>query len=241
MVLFYVDDSGDERLRTFSAVGVPVVHWNAASARWLAWRRQLHAEHGVDVNYRLHAINWVSGRGRPTPDPRAVVNRSRAARWRIYVSALDVLAAIPGLVVLTVARPDRERADTYRQLMQRIDSLLATHGRHGLIVVDGDSPELRTLHGELDPVARRLVEDPWKRDARVSQWLQAADLVAYAAYQHVARRPDRAFMWHWYERHLGERIVGENAKGPPRGDPFETSGRIEAPPTPAARTCGPRR
>lgn len=106
--------------------------------------------------------------------------------------------------------------------MWQIDGLLFAHGQHGLVVLDGESPELRTLHGELDSATRRLVEDPWKRDAHESQWLQAADFVAYAAYQQIARRPDRAFMWEWYERQLHERIVGENAEGPPRGGPSET-------------------
>jgi hypothetical protein len=78
------------------------------------------------------------------------------------------------------------------------------------------------LRRELSLASRRIVEDPWKRDARESQWLQAADFVAYAAYQHIVRRPDRAYMWHWYERHLGGRFVAVNAERPPRGGLSET-------------------
>jgi Protein of unknown function (DUF3800) len=222
MLIFYVDDSGDERMTTFSAIGIPVERWNAALARWLAWRRQLREEHGVDVQYRLHATDWVAGRGRPAEKPGAGVNRSKSLRWKLYVAALDVLAAMPSIVVLTVSRPGTDRTAAYRVLMRELERLLTMEEDHGMVVLDGESPELRTLHGELDADARRLIEDPWKRDARESQWLQAADFVAYAAYQHLARRPDRAFMWHWYERHLGERVVIENAEGPPRGGPSET-------------------
>jgi hypothetical protein len=221
MVLFYVDDSGDERLTTFSAIGVPVERWIAALDCWLGWRRSLRAEHGVDIQYRLHATDWIAGRGRPATDPRSILNRSKPARWQAYVSALDVLGGVAGLRLLTVARPGSDRATAYRVLMHRIEGFLATEEEQGLVVVDGDSPELRTLHAELDPVTRRIVEDPWKRDARESQWLQAADFVAYAAYQHIARRPDRAFMWHWYERCLGDCLVAENAERPPRGGPSE--------------------
>ena len=207
MVIFYVDDSGDERITTFSAIGVPADRWNVATAQWLAWRRRLHDEHDIDVQYRLHATDWVAGRGRPAEDPRAVVNRSKPLRWRTYVAALDVLAAMPDTMVLTVSYPGVDRAGAYRYLMRALEDVLTTRRDRGMVVLDGESSELRTLHGELDPVSRRLVEDPWKRDARESQWLQAADLVAYAAYQHLARRPDRAFMWRWYEQALCERIV----------------------------------
>lgn len=222
MVLFYVDDSGDERLTTFSAIAVPVGSWSSATARWLAWRRRLHAEHGVDVDYRLHATNWVAGRGRPATDPHALVNRRKPVRWQVYVSALGTLASMRSLLVFTVARDGNDRAATYRALVERLEEFLSLRGDCGLVVMDGDSPELRLLHRDLRLATRRIVEDPWKRDARESQWLQAADLVAYAAYQHLARRPERAFMWDWYERCLGERVIRENAEGPPRGDPSET-------------------
>jgi hypothetical protein len=207
MVLFYVDDSGDERLTTFSAIGVPVERWNAASAQWLAWRRWLHVEHGVDVQYRLHATAWVAGRGRAATDPRSDLDRNRSVRWREYVAALRAISAERDLAILTVANHGVDRPATYRLLMREIDGLLQDAGDHGLVVVDGDNEELRTLHAELEPDLRRIVEDPWKRDARESQWLQAADFVAFAAYQHIARRPQRAFMWDWYEQCLGDLIV----------------------------------
>lgn len=87
--------------------------------------------------------------------------------------------------------------------MQQMSELLQAQETHGLVIMDGDGPELRTLHGELELGSRTLVEDPWKRDARESQWLQAADLVAFAAYQRIALRPERAFMWGWYEQCFG--------------------------------------
>jgi hypothetical protein len=227
MVLFYVDDSGDERLTTFSAIGIPVEQWNAALAQWLAWRRRLHCRHDVAIDYRLHANEWVAGRGRPAKDPHAPVNRNKPARWQIYVSALEALAQIPDLAVLTVARQGPDRAAAYRHLIQGIERFLSVQREYGLIVVDGESPELMLLHRELDLRSRAIVEDPWKRDARESQWLQAADFVAYAAYQHIARRPARGFMWHWYEQCLGDRTIGENAEGPPEDGPSETLSKTE--------------
>jgi hypothetical protein len=207
MRIFYVDDSGNESLTTFTAISVPADRWSAALRSWLTWRRSLRDLHGVDVQYRLHATDWVAGRGRPAVHPRSALNRSKPMRWEAYVAALVTLRVTPGLQVLTVARPGSDRRSAYRVLMRWIDDLLTADRAHGLVVLDGEGAELRTMHAELDSVSRAIVEDPWKRDARESQWLQAADLVAYAAFQHIARRADRAFMWHWYERCLGERIV----------------------------------
>lgn len=211
MHIFYVDDSGDESLTTFSAVGVPVQCWSAALGAWLAWRRHLRDVHGVSVLYRLHATDWVAGRGRPSQDLDGEINRSKPLRWREYLGALEALASTTELRVLTVCRPGSDRAATYRILMRWIDELLAAENDHGLLIVDGDGAELRTMHRELDITSRAIVEDPWKRDARESQWIQAADFVAYAAFHHVVCKRDRAFMWQWYEQCLGDRIVRDPA------------------------------
>lgn len=222
MRIFYVDDSGNESLTSFTAISVGDEHWAAGLGRWLAWRRLLRDTHGVDVRYRLHATDWVAGRGRPAQDVGSQLNRSKPLRWHAYVAALDALAASPDLAVLTVSRPGTDRAATYRILMRRIDEWMRAEGDRGMVVIDGESAELTALHRELALGSRAIVEDPWKRDARESQWLQAADFAAYAAFQAIVRRPDRAFMWQWYERHLGGRIVLHDAEGPPRGGPSET-------------------
>jgi hypothetical protein len=59
--LFYVDDSGNETVTTFSAVSVPVQAWTAALDSWLSWRRHLHSTHRIDVQSRLHAADWLAG------------------------------------------------------------------------------------------------------------------------------------------------------------------------------------
>lgn len=150
MRIFYVDDSGNEAFRTFSAVGVPAWQWSTALGNWLNWRRHLREAHGVDARRRLHATDWVAGRGRPSDDPASILNQSKPARWRKYVAALRALAATPDLQVLTVCRPGVDRQATYRILMRWIDEMLASTGEHGLIVVDGENGELRTMHRELD-------------------------------------------------------------------------------------------
>ncbi len=207
MRLFYVDDSGNEAVTTFSAVSVPVEAWTAALDVWLGWRRHLRAVHGIDVRSRLHAADWLAGRGRPSGDPGAVINRSKPVRWQEFVSALDAVAAMPGVEVMTSFASGDRHKPPYRALMNLIDLRLREADDHGLVVLDGEGGELRTMHRELDIATRRIVEDPWMRDARESQWPQVADFVAHTAFQAIVRAPSRAFMWEWYEQRLGAVIV----------------------------------
>lgn len=205
--MFYVDDSGDERLTTFSAVSVPAQSWTRGLDSWLGWRRDLLATHDVEVRTRLHAADWVTGRGRPSSDAAAPINVRKPIRWHEYVRALGTIAAMPDVEVMTVAAVGDQRKPAYRVLMHWIEELLLAVDDLGLVVIDGDNPELRTMHRELDIATRRIVEDPWKRDARESQWPQIADFVAHAAFQSIVRRKSRAFMWEWYEQQLGSVIV----------------------------------
>jgi hypothetical protein len=191
--LFYIDDSGNEEIATFSAVSVSVEAWTAALDVWLGWRRHLRTVHGIDVRSRLHAADWLAGRGRPSSDPGATINQSKPVRWREFVSALDAIAAMPGVEVMTASARGDHRKPPYRALMHWIDRRLREADDHGLIVLDGESRDLRTMHRELDIATRRIVEDPWMRDARESQWPQVADFVAHTAFQAIMRTPNRAF------------------------------------------------
>jgi hypothetical protein len=205
--LFYVDDSGNETVTTFSAVSMPVQAWAVALDAWLGWRHHLHLAHGIDVRSRLHATDWLAGRGRPSSDPAAAINRSKPVRWKEFVSALDAVAVMPGMEIMTTFVRGGYRKPAYRALMGWIDRRLREADDYGLIVVDGESGELRTMHRELDIATRRVVEDPWMRDARESQWPQVADFVAHTAFQAIVRTPSRAFIWEWYEQRLGAVIV----------------------------------
>src|ERR1019366_9201556 len=102
---------------------------------WLGWRRHLHAAHGIDVRSRLHAADWLAGRGRPSSDPAAAINRSKPIRWQEFVSALDAVAVMPGMEVMTTFVLGGHRKPAYRALM----GCLREADDYGLIVVDGES------------------------------------------------------------------------------------------------------
>ena len=67
-------------------------------------------------------------------------------------------------------------------------------------VMDGDGTDASYLsaHRGLAVRRRSLIEDPFFQHSARSQWVQIADLVAYAGYQSVAQLPQKKFTWHWY-------------------------------------------
>jgi Protein of unknown function (DUF3800) len=231
MRLFYVDDSGNESMTTFSAVSVPVAAWAPALDVWLDWRRHLQAAHGIDVQQRLHAVDWLAGRGRPSSDPDAAINHRKTLRRREFASALDAIAAMPGVEIMTTCAQGSRRKPTYRALMETIDQRLRDADEYGLIVIDGDNGDLRTMHGELDIATRRIVEDPWMRDARESQGAQIADFVAHTAFQAIVRTPSRAFLWEWYKQRLGAVVVSDRRAGSVVLTPGSAKGRRGDPST----------
>ncbi|MCQ8828780.1 DUF3800 domain-containing protein [Streptomyces malaysiensis] len=97
-----------------------------------------------------------------------------------------------------------ERTAVYAALLADIDSRLGADGDHGIIVMDGTGTDrsYQREHRKLRLAARNIVEDPWFIDSRTSQPVQAADLLAYTAYQVVQRHPGKDYMWDWWSRQL---------------------------------------
>ena len=90
-----------------------------------------------------------------------------------------------------------------------VDARLREDGELGLLVMGGDGTDgsYYAAHRDLALETRALVEDPAFQHSHRSQWVQIADLVAYAAYQHLVRLPEKQFAWEWYGT-LGERVHG---------------------------------
>ncbi|GGT27517.1 hypothetical protein GCM10010207_28930 [Streptomyces atratus] len=179
------------------------VHQAAAFERdWFGLRAEWLAEHGVPVDYELHATRFIPGRGRP-----GGYNPARLDRYRMAQSALDLIGSHSGVTVTAVHSSvsgdwRRARAASYEGLLRQLDRELAAGGEHAALVVDGDGTE--ALYGQVhtDVQPARVVRPAQQRPAHESLWLQAADLVAYAAFQSVAQQENRRFMWHWYSRYL---------------------------------------
>ncbi len=128
---------------------------------------------------------------------------------------MDLINALPGVTVGAVYRatPCRRDAfadvthDVYLELVERIDTELAEIGAHGLIIMDGDGTALRYRDAHRDLARGNLLEDPLFMRAHLSHWIQIADIVAYAAFQAVARQPAKQYSWSWFSQYLGDNPV----------------------------------
>lgn len=216
--LFYVDDSGAERsgFATFSWIELAIDDWKMGLGEVLSWRAHLDHNYGIPKRYELHSTDFANGRGNPSRRGDAW-NRRKAHRSQVLEESFRRFSLWPWLSVGTVYSHTslqrdafaRERARVYQKLVQMLDSRLAAAGELGLLVMDGDGTDSSyyAAHRDLPLETRSLIEDPTFQHSHRSQWVQIADLVAYASYQKLVHLPEKQFAWEWYDS-LGDRDLG---------------------------------
>ena len=194
---------------------MPGAGWRTSLQRLLDLRADLHHRHGIPPGYQLHAASFATGHGNPST--LAGWNRQPHLRTRVVEQILAHLAADPDLRIGVVYRAtnarrhayQQHRAEVYRRLVTHLDQRLHTDGEHGLVFTDGNGsdPSYAAAHRTITHQRRRLVEDPVFQRSGRSHWLQVADLIAWTAYQHLHRAPNRRHAWAWYSTHLQARDI----------------------------------
>jgi hypothetical protein len=215
--LYYIDDSGAEKTGyvVYAWIECAADAWSEGEQRWLALRDTLYAKFGIPPWYELHASPFLNGRGNPSVEP--AWNRVKRHRYQVFPHILQVVGASPRLRVGSVYRQaggrrhvyGMGRVAVYQQLVRHLERQLGAAGEYGVAVLDGDGSDTRyaSAHRDLPLPGRRLVDAPFFRNSRDALWIQAADLVAYTAYQHLLRTPAKAFMWDWYQTYLAANDV----------------------------------
>lgn len=210
--IIYIDDSGAEATGyvVYGWAAIEIAHWAGALRCLLDFRQKLYVNDGIPADYELHSTQFIPGRGTPSTHPGW--NRRKSNRSRVAREALTTIATLPGTQVGAVWRHTpktgrdyyEQRAAVYEALLADLDARLAAAGDHAIIVMDGDGtdPTYQREHRKLKLATRRIIEDPWFAASHTSQPVQAADLLAYTAYQAVLRHPGKRFMWDWWTRHL---------------------------------------
>ena len=210
--LIYCDDSGspNDGLVVFSWVEVKPDQWASVLGDWMNHRKSLYVRYGVPPSVELDASELVAGRGSPSLD--ATFNESSDMRLELVLDSVKAIGEIESIDIGTVYRgtPERGRAyqqvkaDVYSELLRQWDDRCVREGRFSMVSLDGDGSDKTFLkaHRLLDPVTRRIVEDPRYLDSPASQWTQMADLLAWSAYQAQRRHPAKESVWGWYEQYV---------------------------------------
>jgi hypothetical protein len=198
----YIDESYDESFFAMSALIVPVAHWRETFQAIKTHRQRLKAVYGIFTSKELHALEFVSGRGRISE--RMI---PKGLRVQLFRETMDMLAALPHVHVISGIWPIGDtgkgeiHAKAFSRIAERLQRRAVESRSHILRMVDeGKDVELRKIarrsavynmvgsqYGGWEdgsPAKNipndRLIEDPIFRSSERSYFLQLADFVAYA-------------------------------------------------------------
>ena len=200
----YIDDSGDEHTAVYTALLVPVENWNETLGLWLDFRKNLYSKYFIPASFELHATDLLGSKGVPAPSITYGVNTDRGVRRRVLNLAVAAIGQLSSIRMISKALPHAKPAACYRALLAEIDSQLEAEGSWAIMIVDGEGNDgtHKAAHRDLEISSRRVVEDPWFVDSKVSQFVQMADIASYSVFQAHNLRPSREFMWNWMRTHL---------------------------------------
>ncbi|MGO4301985.1 DUF3800 domain-containing protein [Leifsonia sp. RAF41] len=216
MHLCYVDDSGDSRRGVLlTALIVEDSNWSRTLRAWLIGRREIHRVFGVPKLRELHANQLYKGRGtfcETTEQNARFGDAQRAAVGRMMLSHLSKNGAF---VLFSVGTSDRSPSVAYAKLIARLEDWADDNATELMVFYDGRdgstvdhhasarekaefweqairaAAPYRRAHRALDLASRRVIEDVVMQDSRFSQFIQAADLLAYGAFhKHVQSHPE---------------------------------------------------
>jgi hypothetical protein len=191
---YCIDDSGaeDAGILTNSWIAFEAAHATFLMREWRALRHRLRAEYGVPVTSYLHASS---------------------ARVPAVELVLSTIGNNPVVRLGTIYRhTDKKGAAFYQEklavfgkLITCIDTAVAARGGTAVLFVDGKgSNRLRQEYQTLRPQGVRTLEF---KPAKKMQLLQAADIVAWTAYQNIAQHHGKELVSAWYDTYLRPRDV----------------------------------
>lgn len=131
MYFCYIDDSGDEKVRVFSVVAIPLAAWRVCFERRRDFRRKLKRDRGIFVTVEFHATELVSGRGRISEKTIGKYERSQ-----VFKETLQEITQLPGARLFNAIGPKDKEAMLYERLLNRINRTLVSWQSPGLLISD---------------------------------------------------------------------------------------------------------
>jgi hypothetical protein len=193
----YIDDSGDEQTRAYSALAIPEADWKDALACIKQYRRALKATFGIFVTKELHATDFVAGRGRISSK---IVTKNQ--RCLIFRETLRMVATLRGARLFNAIAPKHEESLIFERLMNRINKNMEQAGGNAIIIHD-EGKDYTSLVRRLcvfNPIQSRygqwpgggqyknipldhILEDIVFRESQDSYFVQLADFCAFALFR----------------------------------------------------------
>jgi len=197
MFLVYIDDSGDEHTRCFSALIIHESVWKQSQLIVRNYRRQLKASDGIYVTKELHATDFVAGRGQLG---LSVVTKGR--RCDLFRQTLGMIASLPKIRMMNAISSRSNERLVFERLINRINRTMAEWKSNALIFHDEgkDYTHLIRRMCVYNPIQSqygswedgnaiknmptdRIIEDIVYRDSKESPFIQLADFCAYALFR----------------------------------------------------------
>lgn len=205
MHIIYLDDSGDEQVRVFSCLSIPVDVWNQCFGQIQSFRRALKEREGVYVKVEFHATKFVSGRGKISQKPIP-----KGARCRIFKETLLEITKLPGVRLFNAAGNKNDEIRLFERMLNRINRTMEAWGSQALLVSDEgkDYTSLVRRMRVFNPIPSkygvwtngsltknikldRVVEDLFFRKSERSYFIQLADFCAYALLRSERPLPEK--------------------------------------------------
>jgi hypothetical protein len=189
----YLDDSGDEAVRAFSLISVPVSEWRKCFNAVKDYRRRLRQRDGIFIKKEFHATEFVAGRGH-------IANRdiSKTRRCEIYRECIGEIARLPGIRLFNAIGPKQHERRIFERLMNRLNRALLEWDSQAICVSDEGKDYNRLVRqmNVFNPIPSmfglwpdgrtknivigRIVEQLFYRKSEESYFIQMADFCAYA-------------------------------------------------------------
>lgn len=228
--LIYIDESYDEQSYAYSAIFVPVEHWNEIFQKVLIWRQNLHKMHGIDVNGEIHSTEFVGGRGQP------IINRDKKYRAQLFNGFLKEIENLPYIKIINGLSDNKLHHERlFEYVVTRINNTLKHNNSLGILICDeGNENKLISMvrrmkkenkvwSGFYAGVQRscpldNIVEDPLFKTSNSSYFIQIADMVAYSLLrnEHPIKGKTLTDVQEAFE-HLDKVLVKQAFKNDPKG------------------------
>ncbi|MFC5219210.1 hypothetical protein [Streptomyces coerulescens] len=178
----------------------------AVTAAWAEFREQLYADPTLNIRRgdTLRARKLAAGQGRPlSHSARRGPNRAEQSRYRqVLRRGLATVADLPDTTVGTAHGPHTTGRAAASALIERLSARHTADGTSALAVIRMNTAAVwYDLAAAPAPAPPESL--PCAADA-TDGLLEAAEFVAYCAYQHHARPHNRRFLADWFaELHPG--------------------------------------